>query len=85
MCVLSPIYAHPGPFVFFVSPVEKKSSSLSADDPLAMGRQWVELNKHRVKIKKTVDTKASKGNAPSHTAEPLCKEPENDRTTRVIV
>ena len=45
--------------------VEKKSSSLSGDDPLSMGRQWVELNKHRVKIKKKVDTKASKGKNPT--------------------
>lgn len=41
--------------------IEKKSSSLSGDDPLSMGRQWIEMNKHRVKIKKKVDTKASKG------------------------
>ena len=54
--------------------VEKKSSSLSGDDPLSMGRQWVELNKHRVKIKKKVDTKASKGKTPlcnaSHSMSP---------------
>ena len=30
-------------------------------DPIAMGRQWLELQKLRTKVKRTVDTRASKG------------------------
>ncbi|XP_032236243.1 protein AATF isoform X2 [Nematostella vectensis] len=40
--------------------IERKTSS-STDDPIEMGRQWLELQKLRRKIKKKVDTKASKG------------------------
>jgi len=30
-------------------------------DPIAMGRQWLQLQRLRAKAKKKVDTKASKG------------------------
>ena len=36
-------------------------SYTEGSDPMAMGRQWLELQKLRNKAKKKVDTKASKG------------------------
>ena len=41
--------------------IERKAAAADASDPLAMGRHWVELSKLRKKVKRTVDTKASKG------------------------
>ena len=41
--------------------VERKADVSSLDDPLEMGRHWVEINRMRKKMKKKVDTKASKG------------------------
>ena len=38
-----------------------KMNFTETTDPIAMGRQWLELQKLRTKVKKTVDTKASKG------------------------
>ncbi|XP_074610508.1 protein AATF-like isoform X1 [Acropora palmata] len=40
--------------------IEQKTSG-STDNPLEMGRQWLELQKLRKKVKRKVDTKASKG------------------------
>merc|ERR1712002_507573 len=40
--------------------IERKSD-INADDPVAAGRRWLELQKLRTKIKKKVDTRASKG------------------------
>ncbi|KAK6190449.1 hypothetical protein SNE40_002313 [Patella caerulea] len=39
--------------------IDRKSSEI--DDPLALGRQWLEVQKSRTKVKRHVDTKASKG------------------------
>ncbi|ESP02542.1 hypothetical protein LOTGIDRAFT_138224, partial [Lottia gigantea] len=39
--------------------IDRKSSEI--DDPLALGRQWLEVQKSRTKVKRNVDTKASKG------------------------
>ncbi|KAG8239153.1 hypothetical protein J437_LFUL018037, partial [Ladona fulva] len=39
--------------------IERKSADLA--DPTQLGRQWNELQKLRSKLKKKVDTKASKG------------------------
>uniref|UniRef100_A0A6I8RSU5 Apoptosis antagonizing transcription factor n=1 Tax=Xenopus tropicalis TaxID=8364 RepID=A0A6I8RSU5_XENTR len=41
--------------------IERKTSSLDPNDQVAMGRQWLAIQKLRSKIKKKVDTKASKG------------------------
>lgn len=41
--------------------IERKTALTHSDDPIAMGRQWLELQKLRTKVKKKVDTKASKG------------------------
>ena len=42
--------------------IDKKMGNSDSADPEAMGRQWVELQKLRVKTKKrSIDTKASKG------------------------
>jgi len=41
--------------------IERKMDFTETSDPVAMGRQWLELQKLRTKVKKTVDTKASKG------------------------
>ncbi|MGH0188136.1 UNVERIFIED_CONTAM: hypothetical protein FKN15_028425 [Acipenser sinensis] len=41
--------------------IEKKTSALDANDQVAMGRQWLAIQKLRSKIKKKMDTKASKG------------------------
>jgi len=40
--------------------IERKSN-IDADDPVAAGRRWLELQKLRSKIKRKVDTRASKG------------------------
>jgi len=39
--------------------IEQKTNR--SDDPIAMSRQWLEFQALRKKIKKTVDTRASKG------------------------
>ena len=39
--------------------IERKTSSLT--DPIALGQQWLQLQKVRAKAKNKVDTKASKG------------------------
>jgi hypothetical protein len=41
--------------------VERKSDTTATDDPIAMGRHWLELNKLRPRVRRAVDTKASKG------------------------
>lgn len=41
--------------------IEHKTSSADTNDQVAMGRQWLAIQKLRSKIKKKVDTKASKG------------------------
>jgi hypothetical protein len=41
--------------------VDRKTRESGTDDPIAMGRHWLEIRKLRAKTKKTVDTKASKG------------------------
>ncbi|NWR73302.1 AATF protein, partial [Centropus unirufus] len=41
--------------------IERKTTSLDPNDQVAMGRQWLAIQKLRSKIKKTVDRKASKG------------------------
>ena len=41
--------------------IERKMNYAESADPVAMGRQWLELQKLRSKVKKKVDTKASKG------------------------
>ncbi|KAM3854703.1 protein AATF [Vipera latastei] len=41
--------------------IERKTSSLDPNDQVAMGRQWLAIQKLRSKIRKKVDTKASKG------------------------
>ncbi|XP_051014135.1 protein AATF [Acomys russatus] len=41
--------------------IERKTSSLDPNDQVAMGRQWLAIQKLRSKIRKTVDRKASKG------------------------
>ena len=45
--------------------IERRTDT-SAEDPLEMGRQWVQLQKLRTKQKKRVDTKASKGRKVRH-------------------
>ena len=39
--------------------IERKTSGVT--DPVALGQQWLQLQKIRAKAKKKVDTKASKG------------------------
>ena len=39
--------------------IERKTSGVT--DPIALGQQWLQLQKLRAKVKKKVDTKASKG------------------------
>ncbi|XP_062341831.1 protein AATF isoform X2 [Osmerus eperlanus] len=41
--------------------IERKTSTADPNDQVAMGRQWLAIQKLRSKIKKRVDTKASKG------------------------
>ena len=41
--------------------IERKATATDSTDPVAMGRHWVELSKLRSKVKRKVDTKASKG------------------------
>lgn len=41
--------------------IERKTKGGDTNDPLLMGKQWVEIQKLRAKSKKKVDTKASKG------------------------
>ncbi|XP_041054084.1 protein AATF [Carcharodon carcharias] len=41
--------------------IERKTTSLDPNDQIAMGRQWLAIQKLRSKIKKKVDTRASKG------------------------
>ncbi|KAK9974175.1 hypothetical protein ABG768_022281 [Culter alburnus] len=41
--------------------IERKTSATDANDQVAMGKQWLAIQKLRSKIKKKVDTKASKG------------------------
>lgn len=41
--------------------IERKATATDATDPVAMGRHWVELSKLRSKVKRKVDTRASKG------------------------
>uniref|UniRef100_A0A8C8RZ67 Apoptosis antagonizing transcription factor n=1 Tax=Pelusios castaneus TaxID=367368 RepID=A0A8C8RZ67_9SAUR len=41
--------------------IERKTSSLDPNDQVAMGRQWLAIQKLRSKIQKKVDRKASKG------------------------
>ncbi|KAM3620077.1 uncharacterized protein V6R79_018035 [Siganus canaliculatus] len=41
--------------------IERKTSAVDPNDQVAMGKQWLAIQKLRSKIKKKVDTKASKG------------------------
>ncbi|KAG7228943.1 hypothetical protein INR49_008721, partial [Caranx melampygus] len=41
--------------------IERKTSATDPNDQVAMGRQWLAIQKLRSKVKKKVDTKASKG------------------------
>ncbi|KAA0716494.1 Protein AATF [Triplophysa tibetana] len=41
--------------------IERKTSAVDPNDQVAMGRQWLAIQKLRSRIKKKVDTKASKG------------------------
>ncbi|XP_067864334.1 protein AATF [Heptranchias perlo] len=41
--------------------IERKTSAIDPNDQVAMGRQWLAIQKLRSKIKKKVDTRASKG------------------------
>ncbi|XP_030041492.1 protein AATF [Microcaecilia unicolor] len=41
--------------------IERKTSAVDPNDQVAMGRQWLAIQKLRSKLKKKVDTKASKG------------------------
>ncbi|XP_066515844.1 protein AATF [Hoplias malabaricus] len=41
--------------------IERKTSAADPNDQVAMGRQWLAIQKLRSKIKKKVDTRASKG------------------------
>ena len=41
--------------------IERKMDTSEGGDPVAMGRQWLQLQKLRAKAKKDVDTRASKG------------------------
>eukprot|EP00047_Mylnosiga_fluctuans_P004297 m.233731 g.233731 ORF g.233731 m.233731 type:complete len:479 (+) comp12558_c0_seq1:2-1438(+) len=41
--------------------IERKSANIADMDSTAMGRHWLEMNALRTKIKRKVDTKASKG------------------------
>ncbi|KAM6970658.1 protein AATF [Aplochiton taeniatus] len=41
--------------------IERRTSTTDPNDQVAMGRQWLAIQKLRSKIKKKVDTKASKG------------------------
>ncbi|KAI4829201.1 hypothetical protein KUCAC02_023261 [Chaenocephalus aceratus] len=41
--------------------IERRTSASDPNDQVAMGRQWLAIQKLRSKIKKKVDTKASKG------------------------
>jgi len=41
--------------------IERKTSAADPNDQVAMGRQWLAIQRLRSKIKKRVDTKASKG------------------------
>ena len=41
--------------------IDRKMNYAESADPVAMGRQWLALQRLRSKVKKKVDTKASKG------------------------
>ncbi|XP_078081039.1 protein AATF [Mustelus asterias] len=41
--------------------IDRKTTSIDPNDQIAMGRQWLTIQKLRSKIKKKVDTRASKG------------------------
>ena len=41
--------------------VDRKAATGDDQDPIAMGRHWLEMNALRAKVKKEVDTRASKG------------------------
>ncbi|KAK7889083.1 hypothetical protein WMY93_024643 [Mugilogobius chulae] len=41
--------------------IERRTSAADPNDQVAMGKQWLAIQKLRSKIKKKVDTKASKG------------------------
>ena len=41
--------------------IEQKMDLTESSDPVAMGRQWLQLQRLRAKAKKIVDTRASKG------------------------
>uniref|UniRef100_A0A4W3IRH3 Apoptosis antagonizing transcription factor n=1 Tax=Callorhinchus milii TaxID=7868 RepID=A0A4W3IRH3_CALMI len=41
--------------------IERKTSAVDPNDQIAMGRQWLAIQRLRSKIKRKVDTKASKG------------------------
>ncbi|ELK35900.1 Protein AATF [Myotis davidii] len=64
----STILLRPTPAMFRACPlvllrelIERKTSSLDPNDQVAMGRQWLAIQKLRSKIHKKVDRKASKG------------------------
>lgn len=41
--------------------IDRKTKESGSEDPIAMGRHWLEIRKLRTKTKRPVDTKASKG------------------------
>ena len=41
--------------------MDRKAATGDDQDPIAMGRHWLEMNALRAKVKKEVDTRASKG------------------------
>ncbi|XP_048412670.1 protein AATF [Stegostoma tigrinum] len=41
--------------------IERKTTAIDSNDQIAMGRQWLAIQKLRSRIKKKVDTRASKG------------------------
>ena len=49
--------------------VDRKTKNMGTDDPIAMGRHWLQVKHLRTKTKKKVDTKASKGQSSNLTVD----------------
>ena len=62
----------PTHFLRFVSAVERRTNA-AALDPTEMGRQYVEIDRLRAKLKRRADTKASKGMVPAQPNPPATR------------
>ena len=50
--------------------IDRKTSYSESSDPIEMGRQWLDLQRLRMKARKKVDTRASKGRKIRYVHEP---------------